>query len=156
LLPGKRLAEIYIGLGFHKHGKTELYRDLLKHQKMCGQDRFDVSPGKRGMVMIAFNMPGDDLIYKLIRDRFDSPKKTTAKQVMQKYDYVFKHDRAGRLLDVQTFENLELDECCFTQRCWKRSAARPSRLPAASMAMWCCITPMLNAGLPPGCLPRNG
>jgi hypothetical protein len=35
---------------------------------------------------------------------------------MQKYDYVFKHDRAGRLLDVQTFENLELDECCFTQR----------------------------------------
>jgi len=116
LMPGKRRAEIYIGLGFHKHGKTELYRDLLQHQKMCGQDQFDFSPGKRGMVMIAFNMPGDDLIYKLIRDRFDSPKKTTAKQVMQKYDYVFKHDRAGRLLDVQTFENLELDECCFTQR----------------------------------------
>jgi isocitrate dehydrogenase kinase/phosphatase len=65
------------------------------------------------MVMIAFNMPNDDLIYKLIRDRFDSPKKTTPGQVMQKYDYVFKHDRAGRLLDVQTFENLELGDCCF-------------------------------------------
>ncbi len=116
LMPSKRLAEIYIGLGFHKHGKTELYRDLLKHQEVCGEDRFDFSPGQHGMVMITFNMPGDDLIYKLIRDRFDSPKKTTTQQVMQKYDYVFKHDRAGRLVDVQTFENLQLDECCFTSR----------------------------------------
>ena len=114
LMPGKRVAELYIGLGFHKHDKTELYRDLLEHQKVCGLDRFDFSPGKRGMVMVAFNMPQDDLIYKVIRDRFDSPKQTTAKQVMEKYDYVFKHDRAGRLVDVQTFENLELEACCFT------------------------------------------
>ena len=114
LMPEKRIAEIYIGLGYHKHGKTELYRDLLQHQEVCSQDRFDFAPGKHGMVMIAFNMPSDDLIYKLIRDRFDTPKQTTAKQVMEKYDYVFKHDRAGRLVDVQTFENLELEECCFT------------------------------------------
>ena len=114
LMPEKRIAEIYIGLGYHKHGKTELYKDLLKHQRVCSQDRFDFSPGKHGMVMIAFSMPDDDLIYKLIRDRFGTPKHTTAKQVMEKYDYVFKHDRAGRLLDVQTFENLELEECCFT------------------------------------------
>ncbi len=114
LMPQKRMAEIYIGLGYHKHGKTELYRDLLNHQQVCSQDRFDFAPGKRGMVMIAFSMSQDELIYKLIRDRFDSPKQTTAKQVMEKYDYVFKHDRAGRLVDVQTFENLELEECCFT------------------------------------------
>jgi len=114
LIPEKRIAEIYIGLGYHKHGKTELYRDLLEHQHVCSQDRFDFAPGKHGMVMIAFNMPTDDLIYKLIRDRFDTPKQTTAKQVMEKYDYVFKHDRAGRLVDVQTFENLELEACCFT------------------------------------------
>ncbi len=114
LIPEKRIAELYIGLGYHKHGKTELYRDLLQHQQVCSLDRFDFAPGKHGMVMIAFSMPNDDLIYKLIRDRFDNPKQTTAKQVMEKYDYVFKHDRAGRLLDVQTFENLELEECCFT------------------------------------------
>lgn len=114
LMPDKRIAEIYIGLGYHKHGKTELYQDLLQHQQLCSLDRFDFAPGKRGMVMIAFNMPDDYLIYKLIRDRFDTPKRTTAKQVMEKYDYVFKHDRAGRLVDVQTFENLELEECCFT------------------------------------------
>jgi isocitrate dehydrogenase kinase/phosphatase len=114
LMPAKRSAEIYIGLGYHKHGKTELYQDLVKHQQVCSQDRFDFSPGKHGMVMIAFNMPNDDLIYKLIRDRFDRPKHTTARRVMEKYDYIFKHDRAGRLLDVQTFENLELEACCFT------------------------------------------
>lgn len=114
LMPKKRTAELYIGLGYHKHGKTELYRDLLRHQQVCSEDQFSYSPGKHGMVMITFNMPGDDLIYKLIRDRFGSPKKTTIQKVMEKYDYVFKHDRAGRLLDVQTFENLRLEDCCFT------------------------------------------
>jgi isocitrate dehydrogenase kinase/phosphatase len=114
LIPEKRIAELYIALGYHKHGKTELYRDLLQHQQVCSLDRFDFAPGKHGMVMIAFSMPNDDLIYKLIRDRFDTPKQTTAKLVMEKYDFVFKHDRAGRLLDVQTFENLELEQCCFT------------------------------------------
>jgi isocitrate dehydrogenase kinase/phosphatase len=116
MMPEKRIAEIYIGLGYHKHGKTELYHDLLQHRQVCSLDRFDFSPGKHGMVMIAFNMPQDDLIYKLIRDHFDRPKRTTARQVMEKYDYVFKHDRAGRLVDVQTFENLELEDCCFTPR----------------------------------------
>lgn len=114
LMPNKRSAELYIGLGFHKHGKTELYRDLLVHQQVCSSEQFDFSPGQRGMVMIAFNMPGDDLIYKVIRDRFDSPKQTTARRVKAKYEYVFKHDRAGRLVDVQTFEHLELEDCCFT------------------------------------------
>jgi isocitrate dehydrogenase kinase/phosphatase len=115
-MPHKRLAELYIALGYHKHGKTELYRDLLKHQRTCSLDRFDFAPGEPGMVMIAFNMPNDDLIYKLIRDRFASPKKTSAQQVMEKYEYVFHHDRVGRLLDVQTFEHLELEDCCFTSR----------------------------------------
>jgi isocitrate dehydrogenase kinase/phosphatase len=114
LMPAKRIAELYIGLGYNKHGKTELYRDLLEHQRVCSLDRFQTAPGQRGMVMIAFTMPQDDLIYKLIRDRFASPKHATQQQVMEKYDYVFKHDRAGRLVDVQTFENLEIEDCCFT------------------------------------------
>ncbi|MBT8340935.1 MAG: bifunctional isocitrate dehydrogenase kinase/phosphatase, partial [Desulfatitalea sp.] len=113
LMPSKRVAELYIGLGYNKHGKTELYRDLLVHQRVCSLDRFDFSPGQRGMVMIAFNMPQDDLVYKLIRDRFAAPKHATHQQVMGKYEYVFKHDRAGRLVDVQTFENLQIEDCCF-------------------------------------------
>jgi isocitrate dehydrogenase kinase/phosphatase len=115
LLPHKRIAELYISLGFNKHGKTELYRELLGHLSICGEDRFDLSPGKPGMVMIVFNMPTDDLVFKLIRDRFDTPKKTTRQEVMQKYDLVFRHDRAGRLVDAQSFEYLEFDQCCFSE-----------------------------------------
>jgi isocitrate dehydrogenase kinase/phosphatase len=114
LMPSKRTAELYISLGYNKHGKTELYSDLLEHQRVCSQERFEMAAGQRGMVMIAFNMPGDNLIYKLIRDRFAAPKHATRQQVMEKYEYVFKHDRAGRLVDVQTFENLEIENCCFT------------------------------------------
>lgn len=114
LMPHKRIAELYIALGYHKHGKTELYRELRAHLAVCGTERFDFSPGQRGMVMIAFNMPSDDLVYKVIRDRFERPKTTSRDEVMAKYDYVFKHDRAGRLVDVQTFEALTVDSCCFT------------------------------------------
>ncbi|MDA8140693.1 MAG: bifunctional isocitrate dehydrogenase kinase/phosphatase [Desulfobacteraceae bacterium] len=114
VMPSKRVAELYISLGYNKHGKTELYRDLLTHQRVCSLDLFDFADGQRGMVMIAFNMPQDHLIYKVIRDRFATPKHATRQQVMEKYDYVFKHNRAGRLVDVQSFENLEIENCCFT------------------------------------------
>jgi isocitrate dehydrogenase kinase/phosphatase len=116
LLPLKRIAELYIAIGFHKHGKTELYRELLDHLSVCYEDRFDVSPGQRGMVMIVFNMPNDDLVFKLIRDSFDSPKRTTRREVMEKYDLVFMHDRAGRLVDAQAFEFLKFDGGCFSDR----------------------------------------
>lgn len=131
ILPHKRVAELYISLGFNKHGKTELYRELLGHLSVCGEDRFDISPGKPGMVMIVFNMPSDDLVFKLIRDRFDTPKKTTRQEVMQKYDLVFRHDRAGRLVDAQAFEYLQFDECCFSEQLLtklKREAAGTIRV----------------------------
>jgi isocitrate dehydrogenase kinase/phosphatase len=113
-LPHKRIAELYISIGFHKHGKTELYRELLDHLSVCYEDRFDISRGQRGMVMIVFNMPNDDLVFKLIRDRFDTPKRTTRREVMEKYDLVFKHDRAGRLVDAQPFEYLKFEGGCFS------------------------------------------
>lgn len=113
ILPNKRIAELYIAIGFHKHGKTELYRELLDHLSVCYEDRFDISPGQRGMVMIVFNMPNDDLVFKLIRDRFDTPKTATRREVMDKYDLVFRHDRAGRLVDAQAFEHLKFEGGCF-------------------------------------------
>ncbi|MBW2408891.1 MAG: bifunctional isocitrate dehydrogenase kinase/phosphatase, partial [Deltaproteobacteria bacterium] len=113
LLPRKRIAELYITTGFNKHGKTELYRELLDHMTECSLDQFEISRGARGMVMIVFNMPRDDIVFKLIRDHFATPKKSTRQDVMDKYDLVFKHDRAGRLVDAQAFEHLKFDECCF-------------------------------------------
>ena len=116
ILPRKRLAELYISTGFNKHGKTEMYRELMDHLTVCYDDRFATSPGERGMVMIVFNMPNDDLVFKLIRDKFDTPKNTTRQEVMEKYDLVFKHDRAGRLVDAQEFEHLKFDACCFSPK----------------------------------------
>jgi isocitrate dehydrogenase kinase/phosphatase len=83
---------------------------------VCYEDRFDISPGKPGMVMIVFNMPDYDLVFKLIRDRFDQPKNTTRREVMEKYDLVFRHDRAGRLVDAQAFEHLKFEACCFSEQ----------------------------------------
>jgi len=114
ILPHKRIAELYISTGFNKHGKTELYRELLDHMRVCYIDRFNISPGQRGMVMIVFNLPNDDLVFKVIRDRFDTPKKTTRREIMAKYDLVYRHDRAGRLVDAQTFEHLKFDTSCFS------------------------------------------
>jgi isocitrate dehydrogenase kinase/phosphatase len=112
LLPHRRLAELFISLGFNRHGKTELYRDLARHQNAC-RDIFKISPGTPGMVMAVFNMPSDDLVFKIIRDRFAQPKRTTRREVIAKYDYIFRHDRTGRLPDTQSFEHLSFDRGCF-------------------------------------------
>ena len=114
ILPHKRIAELYTAIGFNKHGKTILYRELLGHLSECREERFGISPGESGLVMIVFNMPNDDLVFKLIRDRFGQPKKITRQQVKGKYRLVFEHDRAGRLIDAQDFEYLKLDDCFFT------------------------------------------
>jgi isocitrate dehydrogenase kinase/phosphatase len=114
ILPRKRISELYISTGFNKHGKTVLYREILDHLKGHPQDRFEISRGARGMVMMVFNMPRDDLVFKLIRDRFVTPKKSTRQVVMGKYDMVFRHDRAGRLVDAQSFEHLEFDKDLFS------------------------------------------
>ncbi|MDJ0802872.1 MAG: bifunctional isocitrate dehydrogenase kinase/phosphatase [Desulfobacterales bacterium] len=112
LMPRRRRAELYISLGYNRHGKTELYRDLTQHQNAC-RDIFEISPGKKGMVMAVFNMPSDDLVFKVIRDRFAKPKRTTRREVIAKYDYIYRHDRTGRLPDTQTFEHLKFDAGCF-------------------------------------------
>jgi isocitrate dehydrogenase kinase/phosphatase len=112
LMPRKRIAELYISLGYHKHGKTELYRDLLQCLE-SSSERFAVAPGERGMVMLVFTLPGYDLVVKVIRDHFAEPKTVTRRDVMNKYRLVFRHDRAGRLVDAQEFEHLELQRQRF-------------------------------------------
>ena len=113
ILPHKRIAELYTAIGFNKHGKTILYQELLGHLSECREERFEISPGESGLVMIVFNMPNDDLVFKLIRDRFGRPKKITRQEVKRKYRLVFEHDRAGRLIDAHDFEFLKLDDCFF-------------------------------------------
>ena len=105
IMPTKRTAELYNAIGYNKHGKTELYRDLIRHIKQS-TDRFEFARGDRGMVMIVFTLPSYDVVFKIIRDRFAYPKTTSRREVMDRYQLVFQHDRAGRLIDVQEFEHL--------------------------------------------------
>jgi isocitrate dehydrogenase kinase/phosphatase len=108
LMPRKSIAELYIALGHHKHGKTELYRDLL-HRLRDTDERFHLAPGTPGMVMVVFTMPGADVVFKVIRDRFPAVKPTTPGGIRESYRLVFRHDRAGRLVEAQEFEHLQFD-----------------------------------------------
>lgn len=114
MMPRKRTGELYISLGYHKHGKTELYRDLLDHLAST-TERFEIARGQRGMVMTVFTMPSYDLVFKVIKDHFNYPKDSTRKEVMAKYDLVYRHDRAGRLVDAQAFELLEFGRDLFDE-----------------------------------------
>ncbi|MGC8641587.1 MAG: bifunctional isocitrate dehydrogenase kinase/phosphatase [Isosphaeraceae bacterium] len=112
IMPRKPIAELYIAIGYNKHGKTELYRDLVRHIE-DSTDLFDIAPGDRGMVMSVFTLPSFDVVFKVIRDRFAYPKSMSRRDVMERYQLVFRHDRAGRLADVQEFEHLAFDRRRF-------------------------------------------
>jgi isocitrate dehydrogenase kinase/phosphatase len=107
IMPTKRVAELYIALGYNKHGKAELYRDLMRHLARS-DDRFEAAAGDRGMVMNVFTLPSYDVVFKVIRDRFAEPKTTSRRHVIDRYELVFRHDRAGRLVDAQEYELLAL------------------------------------------------
>ena len=112
LMPGKRLVDLYNAIGFHRHGKTELYRDFVAHLRRS-EDSFVAAEGTRGMVMLVFTLPSYDVVFKLIRDRFDFPKDSSRREVKQRYRLVFEHDRAGRLIEAHEFEHLRLARARF-------------------------------------------
>jgi len=112
IMPYKREDELWTALGYHKHGKRVFYRTLIRHLEddaAC----FAPTAGDRGMVMAVFTLPSLNVVFKVIKDRFDPPKSTTRDQVMGRYDLVFSHDRVGRLADAQEFEHLRLPRASF-------------------------------------------
>ncbi len=113
LMPRKPMAELYNALGFNKHGKTELYRNLCR-RVTSSNEKFQFAPGTPGMVMIVFTMPGFDVVFKVIRDTFQLPKRTWRSDVRRRYQLVFEHDRAGRLVDAQEFEHLAFPRHAFS------------------------------------------
>jgi isocitrate dehydrogenase kinase/phosphatase len=113
LMPQKRRSELYIAVGFEKHGKTEMYRELVRHIEESG-DQFVPARGDRGLVMTVFTLPGLEVVFKIIKDVFAPPKQTTRREVMDKYRHVFRHDRAGRLVDAQEFRQLEFPLARFS------------------------------------------
>jgi len=112
LMPKKPIAELYIAIGHHKHGKTELYRDLLRHLS-TSEEHFIFAPGAHGMVMVVFTLPGFDVVFKVIKDRFPAVKPMTPSDVRKTYRLVFRNERAGRLVEAQEFEHLEFERARF-------------------------------------------
>ena len=114
ILPRKPVSELYTVLGRAKQGKTERYRELFRHLQQS-TDHFVHAPGERGLVMICFTLPSFDVVFKIIRDRFAYPKNVLREEVLKKYELVFKHDRAGRLVDAQEFKRLRFPKARFAE-----------------------------------------
>ncbi len=113
IMPLKPIAELYTALGWNKHGKTMLYRSLYRHLGNSS-DRFEIARGAKGMVMTVFTLPSFDIVFKVIKDRFAEAKTITRRDVLDSYQFVFKHDRVGRMVDAQEFENLTFARERFT------------------------------------------
>src|SRR5271170_6200220 len=111
-MPRKSIDELYTVLGRAKQGKTERYFALRRHLDKS-IDSFVHAPGDRGLVMVVFTLPSHDLVFKVIRDRFGAPKTNSKADVIERYQFVFRHDRAGRLVDAQEFKRLRLPRARF-------------------------------------------
>jgi isocitrate dehydrogenase kinase/phosphatase len=105
IMPRKPVSELFTVLGRARQGKTERYRELMRNLERT-HDLFVHAPGDRGLVMVCFTLPSVDVVFKVIRDRFPYPKTVLREEVIAKYQMVFVHDRAGRLVDAQEFRRL--------------------------------------------------
>ncbi|MEM1123993.1 MAG: bifunctional isocitrate dehydrogenase kinase/phosphatase [Bacteroidota bacterium] len=114
ILPTKRQDELYNSIGFEKHGKTVFYRDFERHL-LRSSDKFIIAPGIKGMVMSVFTLPSYSMVFKVIKDRFDPPKKVTERIVKEKYEMVNQHDRVGRMTDSHMFQNMIFDRKRFDE-----------------------------------------
>lgn len=114
LMPRKPRSEIYTVLGLQKQGKTLFYRDYLQHLKHSS-DRFQVSPGIRGLVMLVFELPSFPYVFKVIKDFYPPPKETTRAQIKQKYLLVKHHDRVGRMADTLEYSDVAFPLARFSE-----------------------------------------
>lgn len=121
ILPDVDLGELYTSLGYNRHGKTELYRDLHRFVHVSRQ-QFVIAPGLEGAVMIVFTLPGYGFVFKVIKDqpcflrsKSNTPKEITQTRVREQYAFVSHRDRAGRMVDTQEFENLRFKRKRFTE-----------------------------------------
>lgn len=106
LLPHKPLDELYTVLGRLKQGKTERYRHFFRHLANHPAEVLEPASGTRGLVMAVFTLPSYPLVFKVIRDRFGPAKPFGRDHVIDRYRFVYRHTRVGRLVDAQEFRAL--------------------------------------------------
>lgn len=114
LMSHKKSSELFASLGFDRHAKTVLYKEIFEHLSGT-QEQFLFAPGVKGMVMSVFTLRGFSLVFKVIRDKFKPPKNVSRQQVINCYRLVFMHDRVGRLADAQEYEFLRFKKNRFSE-----------------------------------------
>ncbi len=114
LMPTRNKESIYSAIGFHKQGKTVFFREFLHHLKHS-EDELIFAPGIKGMVMAVFTLPSYPYVFKVIRDRFPPPKKTTRQEVLDTYRLVKMHDRVGRMSDILEYSHVALPRDRFSE-----------------------------------------
>ena len=113
LMPSKTKAELYSAVGYHKQGKTQFYRDFLHHLAQS-DDKLELAPGIKGMVMSVFTLPSYPYVFKIIKDKFAPSKQMTKKDVKAKYRLVKLHDRVGRMADTMEYSEVAFPKDRFS------------------------------------------
>ena len=124
--------------------------------RQAGQDRAlsravppPAAVGRRIRARARRSGAGDDLLHAaLLRRRVQghprplslSRRTSCDEEVMQKYEMVFKHDRAGRLVDAQEFKRLQFPKQRFSRRCSKSCTARQPAPCMSTATTWSSIT----------------
>ncbi|MSQ57042.1 MAG: bifunctional isocitrate dehydrogenase kinase/phosphatase, partial [Limnohabitans sp.] len=112
MMPHKPQGELYNALGLAKQGKDLFYRDFLSHLHHS-TDRFRISPGIKGMVILVFDLPSFPYVFKAIKDFYPPPKETTREQIKAKYLLVKQHDRVGRMAETFEYSHVAFLTDCF-------------------------------------------
>lgn len=126
LLPTRKRSELYASIGFRKQAKTEGYRELMSYLE-TNDDVFVAAPGVPGLVMVVFTLEGYDVVLKVIKDRFPPQKSVTPSGVEDRYRFVSRHDRAGRLVEAHRFVDLRLPARRFGPRLLEELLSDASR-----------------------------
>jgi len=115
IMPNKPKAQLLINLGFQELGK-DLLLQRFNVNLHNSEKKISYAPGIAGMVMIVFQHPDAEYVFKIVRSRSKPPKTTTENEVTEKYRFVAGQDRVGRMADVQLFKNLALPVDSFEEK----------------------------------------
>ncbi|PIQ85605.1 MAG: hypothetical protein COV74_07855 [Candidatus Omnitrophica bacterium CG11_big_fil_rev_8_21_14_0_20_45_26] len=110
LMPRKHLSQIYRVIGQYNLAKAEILKDLFNLIRKR-QERFRLSEGVKGKVVISFSLPSSDMMIRVLKDRPDkplSPREFEAKHYFARHVY-----KAGRIVEMIGLRNVRFPKAAF-------------------------------------------
>jgi isocitrate dehydrogenase kinase/phosphatase len=118
LLPGKDPAQLTMNLGFRLWGQALLVSQWEEYLSSSGV-QLEHAPGTPGLVMLAFCAGDFPIVFKVARDRPRPPKTITRAGVMERYAFVTRQDRVGRMADAHHFRAWSFPRKAFAPKLWE-------------------------------------